>query len=181
MKISLQPKCETYYEQTSCSELCGGSRLEAELTPVWPPNCPYIWLGIHQKSLYIRAAHRLLLTWNEVLQPFAQLIPSGSRKWESNWVINLPMAGFHHREADSAVCHSWIRLRHWLWLHDKSFSFRIKINVIDKCSQSSWVLNKIPDNVSHFTTVKNETLLEKDICLLFFSLKQQFDLTISLL
>lgn len=37
-----------------------------------------------------------LLIWNEVLQPFAQQIPSGSRKWESNCTIYLPMAGFHH-------------------------------------------------------------------------------------
>lgn len=65
-------------------------------------SIPY-WKYI--KSLCIRASHRLLLIWNEVLQPFVQLIPSGSGKQESNWTINLPMAGFHHRVADSAECH----------------------------------------------------------------------------
>lgn len=77
-----------------CTVACCGS------PAVWPPDRLNIWLEIDQKSLCIVTEYRPLLIWNEVLQWFAQLIPSGSRKWGNNWTINLPMAGLHHRVAD---------------------------------------------------------------------------------
>lgn len=101
-------------------KLCGGSSLEAApmtagSPAVRPPNRFYVRLGIHQKSLCIRAPHGLLLIWNEALQPFVQLIPLERREYESNWTINLPMAGFHHGVADGAVSH-WVNTD-WLRLH----------------------------------------------------------------